>query len=174
MRFYWLRDQCRQKKPYSLETRKTQYFRLSIKNLTPQHITFQFDLPMYSIPSKKRQKLYLNYQQYYKGVFKQNFHQLLSNHWIKSIQWHQWPLCQYRTNNVRLHNTFLPLQNRPSKPVSLNHRRHSNVVLSKTNKYTVRRKSTFQIVSHKYNQHSNIILYVRLYLGFNIMYLSDC
>ena len=56
------------------------------QNIAPQNITFQFDLPMYSIPSKK---LYLNYQGHCKGVFKHIFHQLLRNCCITNLQRHQ-------------------------------------------------------------------------------------
>ena len=40
------------------------------QKITPQNITFQFDLPMYSIPPQNKQKRYLKYQWHYKGVFK--------------------------------------------------------------------------------------------------------
>ena len=113
------------------------------KNITPQNIIFQFDLPMYSIPSKNKQKLYLRYQRHCKGVFKHIWHQLLSNLWITYLQCQKLPLRQYQTNNVSLHHTFLPFRNRPSKPVSLNQRSHWNVVLSETKKYVIRRRSTF-------------------------------
>ena len=43
------------------------------KKITPQNIKFQFDLPMYSIPSKNKQKLYLRYQRHCKGLFKHIF-----------------------------------------------------------------------------------------------------
>ena len=92
---------------------------------TKHHISV-WHISMYSIPPKNKQKLYLNYQQLFKGVFKHICRQPLSNRWITNLQCHQWPLRQYRTNDVSLHDTFLPFRNRPSKPVSLNQRRYSN------------------------------------------------
>ena len=74
--------------------------------------------------------------------FKHICHQLLSNRYIPNLRFHQWPLRQYWTNNVSLHNTFLPFRNRPSKPVILNQRLYSNVVLAEE-KNAVRRSSTF-------------------------------
>ena len=68
------------------------------QNTTPQNIKFHFDLPMYSIPSKNKQKLYLNYQNYQrhcKGVFKHIYHQPLKSHWITNLQFHKCPLCQF-------------------------------------------------------------------------------
>ena len=163
VRFYWFVINSDKNSFMFIEKSKTQSCQLSIKT------SLQFDLPMYSIPSKNKQKIYLNYQWHCKGVFKHIFRQPLSNRWITNLQFHQWPLHQFRTNDVGLHDTFLPFQDRLSKPVSLNQRRYLNVVLSKTNKYAVRRKSVFYIVSDEYNQHSNSIFYVRFYLGFNVL-----
>ena len=59
------------------------------QNITPKNITFQFDLPMYSIPPQNKQKLYLNdqnFQRHCEGVFKHIFHQPLSNRWNTNIQ----------------------------------------------------------------------------------------
>ena len=79
------------------------------QNITPQNITFQFDLLMYSIPPKNKQKLYLNcqnYQRHCRGVFKHIYHKPLNNRCITNIQFHQWLLLQCGTNNVILHNNF--------------------------------------------------------------------
>ena len=68
------------------------------QNITPQNITFQFNLTMYPIPSKSKQKLYLNYQNYLrhcKGVFKHIYHQPLKIYCITNLQCNQCQFCQF-------------------------------------------------------------------------------
>ena len=67
------------------------------QNITPHNIKNQFNQPMYSILSKNKQKIYLNYQNYQrhcKGVLKNICHQPLRNHWITNLQCHQCLLRQ--------------------------------------------------------------------------------
>ena len=79
MRFYWLCDRCRQKKIMFIVNKENTILPTIHQNITPQNITFQFDLPMYSIPSKNKQKLYLKHKRHCKGLFKIICHQPLSN-----------------------------------------------------------------------------------------------
>ena len=89
--------------------------------------------PTYVLNNIQKQTKYLfKLPKTLQGCVKNICHQSLRNRWIINIKCHQWPLRQYLTNGVSLHDTFIPFQNRPSKPVSLNQRRYSNVVLSKT------------------------------------------
>ena len=141
MHFYWLCDWCQQKNCMFIGRKENTILPTIHQNIILHNFAFQFDQPMYSIPFKNKQKLYLNdqnYQRHCKCTFKHIFHHPLSNRRITNIQCHQCPLCQCWTSSVILHVILLTIlketvQTRMLEPMMPFERKP--FVIDETNKY---------------------------------------
>ena len=106
---YWICGWCWQNKSMFIGSNEDTIFPTIQQDIILHNITFKFHQPMYSIPIKNKQKLYLNYQNdqwHFKGVFKHIFHKHLNNGWFKSLNFRQCLLHQCWTNFIIYTSNF--------------------------------------------------------------------